>query len=239
MPLHDKGLLQGICKHGIGRNDLLLNDPELPFYDIKQRVVQEESIEDPEGEGAPTVLEKLAWPRDLVVARRIDALCEQVLRPKPPPKRPASSRKRKNPDSSKQDRKQGSNNDATKENTANNEEGKDGDYVPNQHGYQSDEAPMSYGGYSDSGEDTDTMLEEASQRMNKRFKDQHEEEEVPTETNTTVSAGAVPPPDVSSHAQEVPTIATAATATGDNSSDDDMTDSEEGEDTPMVPSGNF
>ncbi|KAI8974348.1 P-loop containing nucleoside triphosphate hydrolase protein [Pilobolus umbonatus] len=75
VPDHDKALLEGISKHGMGRSDLIIEDPELPFYHIKQsRIVDNDE-------------DHLNWPRDLVVARRIDALCELVLNPKPMSKR--------------------------------------------------------------------------------------------------------------------------------------------------------
>ncbi|KAI8147251.1 SNF2 family N-terminal domain-containing protein [Fennellomyces sp. T-0311] len=177
VPLHDKGLLQGICKHGIGRHDLLINDPELPFYDVKQKIVEEENIQDPEGEGASQVMEKLQWPKDLVIARRIDALCDLVLRPKPPPKRQAASRKRKQPAESKAAPLEHAQSKVTL--TVRNPAESSRDT-----GYQSDDAGISSAlddGYSDSGEDTDTILEEATQRMRKRYKDNNHNQPQPSQ----------------------------------------------------------
>ncbi|KAI8096416.1 SNF2 family N-terminal domain-containing protein [Halteromyces radiatus] len=96
VPDHDRALLHGICKHGYSRSDLLLADSELPFYHIKQHIIDSEDIKDPTSEeGMAIVNEKLAWPKDIVIARRIESLCELILKPKPtPPKRPAASRKR-------------------------------------------------------------------------------------------------------------------------------------------------
>ncbi|KAL0088183.1 P-loop containing nucleoside triphosphate hydrolase protein [Phycomyces blakesleeanus] len=95
VPAHDKALLLGICQHGIGRSDLLIEDPDLPFYKIKQKIVEDENIHDPDGDDANLVMEKFAWPKDLVISRRIDALCDLIMNPKPPSKRQTANRKRK------------------------------------------------------------------------------------------------------------------------------------------------
>jgi hypothetical protein len=89
VPSHDKALLEGISKHGIGRSDLLLEDPELPFYHIKQGIIEdyEEKNKDYDGDESAIVSEKLAWPKDIIIARRIDSLCELVINPKPLSKR--------------------------------------------------------------------------------------------------------------------------------------------------------
>lgn len=82
MPKHDKALLEAICKHGIGRTDLIVEDPELPFYHVKQALI--EDGEETEGEDDEKKSEsRFVWPRDLVVFRRIDSLCDLVLNPKP------------------------------------------------------------------------------------------------------------------------------------------------------------
>jgi hypothetical protein len=85
VPKHDKALLEAICKHGIGRTDLIIEDPELPFYQVKQSLVgDDEETEGEEEEDKNKALNsKFVWPRDLVVARRIDSLCDLVLNPKP------------------------------------------------------------------------------------------------------------------------------------------------------------
>ncbi|KAI8991556.1 hypothetical protein BDF20DRAFT_845263 [Mycotypha africana] len=103
VPKHDKALLEGICKHGIGRNDLIIEDPELPFYHVKQRLdgeaQQEENAESDkkengaekdDAESTSTIAtgnnisnSAFVWPRDLVIARRVDSLCDLVLNPKP------------------------------------------------------------------------------------------------------------------------------------------------------------
>ncbi|KAI8088403.1 hypothetical protein BDF21DRAFT_413129 [Thamnidium elegans] len=81
VPKHDKALLEAICKHGIGRTDLIVEDPELPFYHVKQTLLEDgdETEEDDEKK----LDSRFVWPRDLVVARRIDSLCDLVLNPKP------------------------------------------------------------------------------------------------------------------------------------------------------------
>ncbi|KAI9346673.1 SNF2 family N-terminal domain-containing protein [Pilaira anomala] len=99
VPLHDKALLEGICKHGIGRHDLMVNDTELPFHRIVQKNIENSSIVDPNLESTAAMLIRIAWPKELVIQRRIDALCELILRPKQPQKRQIRSRKRKTPSS--------------------------------------------------------------------------------------------------------------------------------------------
>ncbi|CAO3697270.1 unnamed protein product [Rhizopus microsporus] len=102
VPLHDKALLQGICKHGIGRHDLMISDPELPFHKIVQQYNENKDATESNPETTAEILTRITWPKDLVIARRIEALCELILRPRPPPKRPAASRnrKRKSPEES-------------------------------------------------------------------------------------------------------------------------------------------
>ncbi|KAI8091622.1 SNF2 family N-terminal domain-containing protein [Thamnidium elegans] len=100
VPLHDKALLEGICKHGIGRHDLMVNDTELPFHRIVQKNIENSSLVDPNLESTAAMLIRIAWPKELVIQRRIDALCELILRPKQPQKRQIRSRKRKTPSES-------------------------------------------------------------------------------------------------------------------------------------------
>lgn len=95
MPLHDKALLEGICKHGIGRHDLMISDTELPFHRIVESNIEKSDISDPNLENTASMLIRIAWPKELVIQRRIDALCELILRPKQPQKRQIRSRKRK------------------------------------------------------------------------------------------------------------------------------------------------
>ncbi|KAI9244805.1 SNF2 family N-terminal domain-containing protein [Sporodiniella umbellata] len=95
VPLHDKALLQGICKNGIGRHDLMITDTELPFYKIVNLPPENGEITNTESETTSEALNRIAWPKDLVIARRIESLCELILRPRPPPKRSAASRNRK------------------------------------------------------------------------------------------------------------------------------------------------
>lgn len=82
VPLHDKALLQGICKHGIGRHDLMIMDKELPFHKIVEKNIENSDIDDPNLQSTSNMLIRIAWPKELVIARRIDALCELILRPK-------------------------------------------------------------------------------------------------------------------------------------------------------------
>ncbi|KAI9316672.1 P-loop containing nucleoside triphosphate hydrolase protein [Dichotomocladium elegans] len=159
VPLHDKGLLQGICKHGVGRNDLIINDPELPFLAVKDEILKEKPLPESNEEGFSAIIERISWPKDLVIARRIDALCDLVLHPKPPPKRPASSRKRKVVDKKRADL------------SSKNVEGTNsvsGGGVSEEQGYQSDD--VGYDGYSDSGDDTDSLPDEAILGARKRLK---------------------------------------------------------------------
>ncbi|KAI9257448.1 hypothetical protein EDC94DRAFT_179478 [Helicostylum pulchrum] len=81
VPKHDKALLEAICKHGIGRTDLIVDDPELPFYHVKQTLL--EDGDETEDDDEKKLDGRFVWPRDLVVARRIDSLCDLVLNPKP------------------------------------------------------------------------------------------------------------------------------------------------------------
>lgn len=79
-------MLEAISKHGIGRTDLIIEDPELPFYHIKQSLIgddDETEAEDEEEDKNKASNSKFIRPRDLVVARRIDSLCDLVLNPKP------------------------------------------------------------------------------------------------------------------------------------------------------------
>ncbi|KAI9015336.1 SNF2 family N-terminal domain-containing protein [Phycomyces nitens] len=168
VPLHDKALLEGICRHGIGRHDLMIDDPTLPFFQVKQRVLAEENEHQPENDNSTSLMEKIGWPKDLVIARRIEALCELITKPKPPPKRPASSRKRKRGDVKPVTR------------TPTLSTGK----TPSikltlrgpreQDGYNSDislsSSPMDIDDGTDSGEDTDTILREATKRMRNKHK---------------------------------------------------------------------
>lgn len=89
-------MLEGICKHGIGRHDLMITDTELPFHQIVQNVIESSDITDPNLQSTSAMLIRIAWPKELVIARRIEALCELILRPKPQ-KRQIRSRKRKSP----------------------------------------------------------------------------------------------------------------------------------------------
>lgn len=98
VPLHDKALLEGICKHGIGRHDLMITDKELPFHQVVQNNIEKSEINDPNLENTASMLIRIAWPKELVIQRRIDALCELILRPKQPQKRQIRNRKRKTTD---------------------------------------------------------------------------------------------------------------------------------------------
>jgi hypothetical protein len=73
----------------------MVNDPELPFNDIVKKNIESSELDDPNLETTSSMLIRIAWPKDLVIARRIDALCELILRPKPLKRPTARSRKRK------------------------------------------------------------------------------------------------------------------------------------------------
>ncbi|KAI8069985.1 SNF2 family N-terminal domain-containing protein [Gongronella butleri] len=92
VPEHDRALLQAICKHGYGRSDLVLADKQLAFTSAVQEIIKEHAIQDPESaEGNTILMEKLNWPKDIVLARRIDSLCELITKPRPAPVVSASS----------------------------------------------------------------------------------------------------------------------------------------------------
>ncbi|KAG0167130.1 Chromodomain helicase DNA binding protein [Apophysomyces sp. BC1034] len=165
VPAHDLALLKGICKHGVGRHDLMTSDPDLPFYHVKQEIIVEDDIPDPEGEGVATVMEKLGWPKDLVIARRIDSLCDLILRPKPLSKR-QQNRKRK------LDNKTAGGRQSSGKSTSIKLTLKGPKHEQTQNGYQSDVSVSlspEDDGSTDSGEDTDTILQEASKRMRNRY----------------------------------------------------------------------
>jgi hypothetical protein len=62
---------------------LIVEDPDLPFYHVKQSLVGDDEETEAEGDEDDKVsTSKFVWPRDLVVARRIDSLCDLVLNPK-------------------------------------------------------------------------------------------------------------------------------------------------------------
>lgn len=73
----------------------MVNDTELPFHRIVQRNIENSTLADPNLESTAAMLIRIAWPKELVIQRRIDALCELILRPKQPQKRQIRSRKRK------------------------------------------------------------------------------------------------------------------------------------------------
>lgn len=65
----------------MGRTDLITEDPELPFYHVKQSLM--DAGDDSLTEEQEDTSSKFVWPRDLVIVRRIDSLCDLVLNPKP------------------------------------------------------------------------------------------------------------------------------------------------------------
>ncbi|KAL1920993.1 uncharacterized protein VTP21DRAFT_11628 [Calcarisporiella thermophila] len=73
---HDKDFLVGLAKHGINRSDLILDDRELGFYWVRKQM--EESNEE------------FQWLKESQINRRIEHLCNLVLRGK----RPAFARRR-------------------------------------------------------------------------------------------------------------------------------------------------
>lgn len=156
MPEHDKAFLQGICKHGVNRSDLIVADEDLPFHHIKKQIEQSNEASDAKNEeGEDGVADsEFLWPRDLVIARRIDSLCELVLKPKPLSKRGATTRKRKAADA--KDSKPSGLKLMLKVN-----KNKQPDYAS-----EEDESMATYS--SDEGEDTDDMLDQANQRLNSR-----------------------------------------------------------------------
>ncbi|KAI8968258.1 SNF2 family N-terminal domain-containing protein [Mycotypha africana] len=99
VPVHDKALLQGICKHGIGRHDLMITDADLPFYKIVQDNAEQGEIPDIDPQSISATLLRINWPKELVIQRRIDSLCDLILNPKQPASINARSRKRKSPGS--------------------------------------------------------------------------------------------------------------------------------------------
>jgi hypothetical protein len=84
-------LLEGVSKHGMNRQELIIEDPDLPFYHVKKSLT--EGGKEVEGEEGDLNLFKFVWPRDLVIFRRIDSLCELVTNPKPLSMRASKKRK--------------------------------------------------------------------------------------------------------------------------------------------------
>ncbi|KAI7865420.1 P-loop containing nucleoside triphosphate hydrolase protein, partial [Spinellus fusiger] len=164
VPSHDKALLVGICKHGVGRHDLMTDDTELPFYHVKQDMLADNDPQPSDTENSASLMESLGWPKDLVIARRIDSLCELILKPKPPPKRPASNRKRKREAKPAHRQPPAVRNTNIKLTIRGPREQDDS---------TSDisiSSPMDIDDATDSGEDTDTILREATKRVRSKHK---------------------------------------------------------------------
>lgn len=153
----------------------MLGDIELPFYHIKQQIMQD--VSDPTSdEGMAQVNAQLAWPKDIVIARRIESLCELVLKPRPPPKRPASSRKRPHDGNGPRGKRIHTTtstlpkhykltmNGPVRPSTSH------GGYVSSSENGDDDDTGGVLGGDDyDSGEDTDDILQEATKRMQHRI----------------------------------------------------------------------
>ncbi|KAI9305451.1 P-loop containing nucleoside triphosphate hydrolase protein [Cunninghamella echinulata] len=192
VPEHDRALLQGICKHGYSRNDLLLNDVELPFYHIKQQLIESEEMKDiTSDEGNAYLMEKLSWPKDIVIARRIESLCELILKPKAPSKRSMNNNNNNTANINRKRPHENSNRshphkkiDSPMKNiklTINGPFSSTSSSSASQHHlYNSDHEEDdvgSIGSYKnssskkdyDSGEDTDDILQEATKRMKNRY----------------------------------------------------------------------
>lgn len=182
VPEHDNAFLQGICKHGVNRSDLIVGDEDLPFYHIKKQIEQNPVANDEDGEAAGET--EFLWPRDLVIARRIDSLCELVLKPKPIGKRGGGglSRKRKAAPSESKDASKPSGLKLMLKVNKNKQQ----DYA------SEDESMATYS--SDEGDDTDDMLEQANQRINSRSQ--------ASSTHSPSSSSAANHP--SEHAEEMP-----------------------------------
>ncbi|KAI9278311.1 SNF2 family N-terminal domain-containing protein [Phascolomyces articulosus] len=238
VPRHDKGLLEGICKHGIGRHDLMINDPELPFFEVKQKIIQEESIQDPDTTGSETVMEKLQWPKDLVIARRIDALCDLVLNPKPQAKKATGGGRKRKVKADASSSTTPTATEPTKKSTKRSRKITKSKVTltvkkpvesirpksPVLDDYNSDDLSSGLDdGYSDSGEDTDTILEEATQRMRKRFKENNHKKS----SASSSSPKPTKPKKVQKHAR--------LPETSESPVEDIDDDEEEEKDEPMVP----
>lgn len=75
----------------MNRQELIIEDPDLPFYHVKKSLT--EGGKEVEGEEGDLNLFKFVWPRDLVIFRRIDSLCDLVTNPKPLSMRASKKRK--------------------------------------------------------------------------------------------------------------------------------------------------
>ncbi|KAL1917321.1 uncharacterized protein VTP21DRAFT_4977 [Calcarisporiella thermophila] len=73
--LHDKDFLLGLARHGINRSDLILSDRDLDFIWVKEKMDGDEEFQ---------------WLKESQVMRRVDYLCNLVLRGK----RPTGARRR-------------------------------------------------------------------------------------------------------------------------------------------------
>jgi hypothetical protein len=150
----------------------MLGDIELPFYHIKQQIMQD--VSDPQSdEGKAQVKTQLAWPKDIVIARRIESLCELVLKPRPPPKRPASSRKRPHDGNGPRGKRSHTSSTLPKHykltmngpvRPSTTSQG----YVSSSENGDDDGGALGGDDY-DSGEDTDDILQEATKRMQHRI----------------------------------------------------------------------
>ena len=195
-------------------------------------------------------MEKLQWPKDLVIARRIDALCDLVLNPKSQARRAAGGRKRKakvEPSSSSTEPTK-----PTKKATKRSKKitkskvtltvKKPVESVPNREDmedYNSDDLSSGLDdGFSDSGEDTDTILEEATQRMRKRYKENNHHKQSSSASVTSPHKNHESTIESSEEKHHtVPAVSNrSATPTYSSSSESEI---DEDEDTPMRDSEDF
>ncbi|ORX92777.1 hypothetical protein K493DRAFT_263097 [Basidiobolus meristosporus CBS 931.73] len=91
--IHDKALLIATAKHGLNQGDLVLNDPELPFGDSLNvssknsgasatKNTGNSSVSEPEDDVIETKGRgDVTWLKESVAMRRLDHLCELVLNP--------------------------------------------------------------------------------------------------------------------------------------------------------------
>ncbi|KAI9176217.1 hypothetical protein H9P43_006582 [Blastocladiella emersonii ATCC 22665] len=77
---HDKTLLLGIAKHGYGRYEAIVQDPEFQFYALAEsyRAVAGAAPAVAPTASAAGTINGLPWPKETVLTKRIESLCQLV-----------------------------------------------------------------------------------------------------------------------------------------------------------------
>ncbi|KAI8817172.1 SNF2 family N-terminal domain-containing protein [Fimicolochytrium jonesii] len=87
---HDLDFLKGVAKWGLTRNDLIIEDPDLMFYELHQEFLASLKKRASENLGKDELVdgkwEDKFWMREPVALRRFDALIEAAMKPLPKPR---------------------------------------------------------------------------------------------------------------------------------------------------------